>query len=238
MGGGYKAYKRGGPRHVQLMEWLQTSPAWATLKPGPRALYVELRRRFNGGNNGEIFLSHRDAAKALNVDRKTVAGYFDILIERGFIVVTRGHCLGPSGISQSATYRLTEEKTSEGSATKEFMRWKPTQKKKRPRVKTPHSLGENLPVVGGKVPHLENQRRKNSPAFGPNGASAVGKNSPIYTSSHIPLNEVDAFERLVLGLGLCGQATRSNSIATPDLQGVVHINQANEERASRMNPNE
>ena len=152
MGGGYKAYKRGGPRHVQLMEWLQTSPAWATLKPGPRALYVELRRRFNGGNNGEIFLSHRDAAKALNVDRKTVAGYFDILIERGFIVVTRGHCLGPSGIGQSATYRLTEEKTSEGSATKEFMRWKPTQKKKRPRVKTPLPWGKIYPWLGEKFP--------------------------------------------------------------------------------------
>ncbi|WP_299661523.1 hypothetical protein [uncultured Ruegeria sp.] len=231
MGGAYKANKRGGPRHVQLMEWLQASQAWTTLKPGPRALYVELKRRFNGGNNGEIFLSHRAAAKALNVDRKTVAGYFDALIERGFIVVTRGHCLGPSGIGQSATYRLTEEKTVEVSATKEFMRWKPGLKKKNPRVKTTHSLGEKLPTGGVKTTHLEIQRRKNSPAFGPNEASAVGKNSPIYTSSHIPLNEVDAFERLALGLGLCGKATQSKAITTPKLQHVVNINQPNEERA-------
>ncbi|WP_299661696.1 hypothetical protein [uncultured Ruegeria sp.] len=75
MGGAYKVNKRGGPRHVQLMEWLQASQAWATLKPGPRALYVELKRRFNGGNNGEIFLSHRAAAKALNVDRIYGGGF-------------------------------------------------------------------------------------------------------------------------------------------------------------------
>lgn len=38
-----------------------------TLKPGPRALYAELKRRYNGSNNGRIFLSHRDAANALHV---------------------------------------------------------------------------------------------------------------------------------------------------------------------------
>ncbi len=227
----YKANKRGGPRHVQLMEWFQASQAWATLKPGPRALYVELKRRFNGGNNGNIFLSHRDASEVLNVSRKTVAGYFDVLIERGFIVVTRGHCLGPSGVGQSATYRLTEEKMSDGSATKEFMRWKPAPKKKKPLVKTTHSLGEKLPTGGVKTTHFENQRRKNYPAFGPNAASAVGKNSPIYTSSHIPLNEVDAFERVLLGLGLCGQASQQNAIAASEAQRIVNINQANEERA-------
>ena len=36
----------------------------AALKPGPRALYVELKRRYNGVNNGSIYLSHRDASKA------------------------------------------------------------------------------------------------------------------------------------------------------------------------------
>jgi hypothetical protein len=57
---------------TRLPEWLQRSEAWATLKPGPRALYVELKRRFMGSNNGRIVLSHRDAAKALNVHRNTV----------------------------------------------------------------------------------------------------------------------------------------------------------------------
>ena len=62
----YKHHKKGGGRHLQLQEWFQRTEAWATLKPGPRALYIELKRCFNGSNNGRIFLSYRDAAEALN----------------------------------------------------------------------------------------------------------------------------------------------------------------------------
>lgn len=81
----YKHAKKGAGRHVQLPEWLQASEAWGTMQPGPRALYIELKRRFSGGNNGEIYLSHRDAAKLLNVHRNTVGPWFNELQERGFI---------------------------------------------------------------------------------------------------------------------------------------------------------
>lgn len=41
------------------------------MTPGPRALYPELKRRFNGGNNGGLFLSHREAAYPLEaMDRR------------------------------------------------------------------------------------------------------------------------------------------------------------------------
>ena len=73
----YKQHKKGAARFVQLSEWLQASEAWATLRPGPRALYIELKRRYNGSNNGEIYLSHRDAAEALNVHRNTVGPWFN-----------------------------------------------------------------------------------------------------------------------------------------------------------------
>ncbi|WP_372572667.1 hypothetical protein [Ruegeria jejuensis] len=133
MGKPYKRNKRGGSRHVQLLEWLQACPAWASLKPGPRALYVELKRRFNGSNNGSIVLSHRDAAKALNTHRNTVGGWFDVLEERGFIHAVRGHCLGPSGIGESAHWALDELPTDDGKpARKTFMRW---DEKKNPRTK-------------------------------------------------------------------------------------------------------
>ncbi len=102
------------------------------MKPGPRALYIELKRRFKGGNNGEIHLSHREAAEALNVGRDTIGGYFQCLTDRGFVVVTKGHCLGPSGIGQSATYALTEEPLNRAPATKDFMKWRGPQKTKAP----------------------------------------------------------------------------------------------------------
>ncbi len=132
----YKHGKRGGGRFVSLPEWLMSSAAWQDLKPGPRALYVELKRKYNGGNNGEIFLSHRDAARALNMGREAVAGYFRELKAHGFIVETRGHCLGPSGVGQSATYALCEEALDGKPATKDFMRWK----KQKPRRISRHSL--------------------------------------------------------------------------------------------------
>lgn len=132
----YKEKKRGTGRHVQLHEWLQASLAWSSLKPGPRALYIELKRRYNGNNNGAIILSHRDAAKALNVHRNTVGDYFKELEERGLIHATRGSCLGPAGIGEAAHWALDELPTQDGkSARKAFMRW---QKLQQPCTKTVH----------------------------------------------------------------------------------------------------
>lgn len=129
----YKRHKRGSGRHVQLHEWLQASPAWGSLKPGPRALYIELKRRFNGSNNGAIILSHRDAAKALSVNRNTVGPWFRELEERGFIEMTQPPHLGPAGIGKASVWALCELPTCDGRpAEKRFMRW---QEKKKPRIR-------------------------------------------------------------------------------------------------------
>ena len=121
----YKPGKRGAGRHVQLSEWLQATEAWATLPPGPRTLYVELKRRYNGRNNGRIILSHRDAAKAIVCSKNTVGRYFAELEARGFIYMTQGPCLGPSGIGQAAHWALSEVATADGKpALKAFMKWR------------------------------------------------------------------------------------------------------------------
>ncbi len=126
----YKHHKRGAGRHVQLPEWLQASVAWATMKSGPRALYVELKRRFNGHNNGQIYLSHRDAAKALNAHRNTIGSWYTELEQRGFIMMTRGPHLGPEGVGVASTWALTELPTQDGKrATNAFKKWRtPAQK--------------------------------------------------------------------------------------------------------------
>lgn len=124
----YKHRKKGGGRHVQLHEWLQASEAWAAMSPGPRALYMELKRRFNGSNNGEIYLSHREAAKALNCHRNTVGTWFQSLEEWGFIALTVAPHLGPSGIGKASKWRLEELPTPDGKpATKGFMQWREKQ---------------------------------------------------------------------------------------------------------------
>ena len=111
-------------RHTQLSEHLQRSEAWATLKGNPRALYTELKRRFNGRNNGEIVLSYRDAAKAICVNRNTVGGYFKELEERGFIAMTKGHCLGPSGVGQAAHWALQELPVDGKPAQMGYEKWR------------------------------------------------------------------------------------------------------------------
>jgi hypothetical protein len=144
----YKRAKRGGGRFVHLSEYLQSSEAWATMKPGPRALYIELRRRYNGANNGEIYLSHRDAAAALNVNRNTATEYFADLVERGFIRMTVGPHLGPSGIGQASKWALEDEPTMDGKpAGKTFMRWRatenPRQKNRTPRPEKQDALPDH-----------------------------------------------------------------------------------------------
>lgn len=124
----YKGHKKGAGRHVQLPEWVQASQAWASLKPGPRALYIELKRRYNGGNNGRIILSHRNAAKALGVHRNTVGPWFDELEARRFIRATQGHHLGPSGVGQSTQWALEEVPSADlKPASKGFMGWRQEQ---------------------------------------------------------------------------------------------------------------
>ena len=65
---GRKNFKKGqGGSFTKLDEWFMSSEAWGSLKPAPRALYLELKRLYNGKNNGRIFLSQRDASKKLNI---------------------------------------------------------------------------------------------------------------------------------------------------------------------------
>lgn len=164
----YRHRKKGGARFVQLPEWVQVSEAWATMPPGPRALYIELKRRFNGANNGEIYFSHRDAASALNAHRNTVGGWFDVLEERGFIFLATGPHLGPAGIGKASKWRLEELATPDGKpATKSFMQWrekqKPRTKSRTPRHKKQDTRPDNeanqaVTVIKFVTPSAQNQK--------------------------------------------------------------------------------
>ena len=134
------------------------------MKPGPRALYVELKRKFNGTNNGDIIFSHRDAAKALNVNRDTVTGYFHELQLRGFIRQTSAPHLGPSGVGQSAKWALEEEATPDGkSAGKAFMSWRQNLE---PLPKKRDTPSQKLGQLEGEVIEFGGNRPKKRDAFG------------------------------------------------------------------------
>jgi len=139
---------------VMLAAWLMDTPAWRTLPVGPRALYVELRRRFKGSNNGKVTLSHREAAQALAVHRNTVGPWFKELERRGFITQTLGYHLGPSGVGETTLWALDEEALDGMPPAKKFTRWapdeigKPRTENRTPRHKKQDSIGKSAPETG------------------------------------------------------------------------------------------
>jgi len=184
-----RKFKRGsGPKFVQIEHWVMDCDAWQTMKPGPRALYVELKRRFNGSNNGDVFLSHRDAAKAMGVNKGTVGKYFAELRERGFIAVTQGHCLGSSGQGQADLYALTELPIATAPATKDFRAWK----KQKPVRKTRPSLSEKSGQAVRETRLSANQKTENPDGLGENDKVTRTENPDIYTSNHIPVENAGA----------------------------------------------
>jgi DNA-binding transcriptional MocR family regulator len=143
---GRKQYKQNKRRNTEtflmLYNWMTDSPAWLDLSPTARSLYLEMKKRFNGANNGEVRLSHREAAQRLKLSRNTVGRYFKELEAHCFIRAAQGHCLGPSGIGQTTHWVLEELDFNGQAATKAFMRWKsdfasPTKQKPRTKPKPP-----------------------------------------------------------------------------------------------------
>lgn len=138
----------GGPNFIQLHHWFLQSPAWRSLGVYARALYVEMRARYNGSNNGGIVMSHRDAQELLACSNKPIPGAFRELQEKGFIALSqRGSFAWKHSIEgklRASTWTLTELSVdlpirSGMPATKDFMRWQPEEKKSRPALSVPYA---------------------------------------------------------------------------------------------------
>lgn len=111
------------PKHVRLYWWLLRSEAYLSLSPRARCLLVELYAAYNGSNNGDVFLSVRDAAERLNVGKTTIAPCFHELEGRGFIrAYQRGNFAWKLG--HATTWVLTEYELAGQPPTKDFMSWR------------------------------------------------------------------------------------------------------------------
>lgn len=123
-----KRFKGGGGKFVQLPHALIAEWARLGVSCGARALHVELIRRFNGSNNGRVYLPSREAAEALGVSRNTVGGYTRELVACGFIVETRGAALGVEGKGRAAEWRLTHLRCEGKPPGAEYRKTKPRPK--------------------------------------------------------------------------------------------------------------
>jgi hypothetical protein len=127
--------------HVRLYDWMTDTEAWRSLGPAPRAVYLELAKRYYGINNGQISLSVREAAALVHINKDTAAACLKELQEKGFIRANqRGHFTWKTGIA--TTWILTEFDFGNELATKDFARWRPEKEKHGPKP------GQNCPKRG------------------------------------------------------------------------------------------
>ncbi|MET0015014.1 MAG: hypothetical protein ABW088_15285 [Sedimenticola sp.] len=106
--------------YVRLENDLLESPAWRSLKPVDRALFVELKHRCRPAFNGYLGFGVRDAAEALGCKPQTVSGSFGRLQNRGFIVMMRE---SNWQMRQAREWRLTTDKWNGNQPTNDWKKW-------------------------------------------------------------------------------------------------------------------
>ncbi len=140
--------------HIRMYEWMLKSPAYRSLGVYSRVLYSELKRRYNGVNNGAIVMSFREAMEAVGCSNRPLLAAFDELQHKGFIVAVEKGAFSwkvrENGRGRATTWLLTEYKADQPTpsitASKDFMKWRPeNQPKKKTRCDdgTPLVCGEH-----------------------------------------------------------------------------------------------
>lgn len=121
-----RSTKRRTEAHVRLYRHELTCPAYRSLSCPARALLVEFRALYGGGEN-RVFLSLREMERRLGVGRKIAEKARDELLDRGFIrLVTKGSF--NRKVRHASEYVLTHEPLTNrdgATAPKDFMRWAP-----------------------------------------------------------------------------------------------------------------
>ena len=98
------------------------SPAWLSLSTNAQALWLHIRRRYNGYNNGEISYSCREAANKLNVSPNTASRNFKELQEKGFIKIAL--FAGFQNKHRTASrWIMTHEPYKNKAPTNEWRKW-------------------------------------------------------------------------------------------------------------------
>jgi hypothetical protein len=111
------------------------SPAFRSLGGAALKVWIELRSRYNGRNNGDLSLSLDEGARLLSIGKATVQRAFSELESKGFIKLTkRGQWYG----RMATTWAVTDRPYKGTLATRDWNNWKPeTPKKKKTAFRFP-----------------------------------------------------------------------------------------------------
>ena len=109
---------KGGDPYIRHFRWQLSCPAWKALSMTARCLEMELKAIYNGSNNGELFLSVREAANRLGIAHNTASKAFKELEEKGFIIAKqKGHF--KQKVRHASSWILTEFECNGQLATKD-----------------------------------------------------------------------------------------------------------------------
>ena len=159
-----KKERRKTRRFIRLFHWEINSPAFRALTPNEKAVYIELRRRYNGRNNGYISLSAREAGAVCHCKEGVGSRALIRLSQLGFIKV-RSNSTFTMKQHKAREYELTalcNKNDGQGKAgSKEFMRLseadiqamdKRGSQYERPGKKTKHGVTGDTHSVTGDTP--------------------------------------------------------------------------------------
>ena len=95
--------------------------AFRSLRGATLKVFLELRSRYNGFNNGSVFLSLREAAETLGMSKTTAGNAFTELEEKGFIRKTKQGLFERSAATE---WELTDCKFNGDPPKRSFMPWR------------------------------------------------------------------------------------------------------------------
>lgn len=106
-----KGRSKKSEQYFKLTHNMGRSDAWRSLSGAAIKVFVELRTRFNGYNNGDLSLSYREAANLLAMGKSSAARAFSELEDKGFIVKTsQGQFWG----RKASTWETTDKPSRSG----------------------------------------------------------------------------------------------------------------------------
>ena len=124
-----------GEQFIALSYPMLRSPAWRSLSGRAIKVWLELRSRYDGRNNGQLSLSQDEGARLLGIGKATVARSFAELEAKGFLVLTkRGVWFG----RRASEYATTDRSMNGHPATQNWKQWQPKKQ----------SLGSSLDHIG------------------------------------------------------------------------------------------
>lgn len=108
-------------QYIPISYPMAHSAAWRSLSGSAIKVYVELRTRYHGHNNGKLSLSMDEGARLLGMSKSTVKRAIAVLIDRGFITITRpGFWYG----RQATLYSVTDRSLDGNLAINTWKQWR------------------------------------------------------------------------------------------------------------------